>query len=610
MMRQMRDNTKWIMLTTAIAFVGLMIFQWGMDITGQGGMTIGEIGRVNGTPVMYDNFNQTYRRLFDQVQNSQEDPVTTQQIKDIEDAAWDEVVDQVLIGQELERRGILVTDDEILSAARFNPPPEFQSSPSFQTDGIFDIQKYQAYLSSPTIDQLFLFQLESYYREVIPRGKLLRQVSSDIYLTEASLWNEFRDRNEAISVDYVAFNPAQRIPDSEVNVTTEEIRDYYNTNPEEFRFPAQATVRTVLIDKTPTASDTLAAEQQAMDLRQQLLDGEPFEEVINRSDLLGGSGELGWFSRDQMIPDFSEAAFSAEIGEITNPVQTSFGFHVIEVQNQSGDSIQARHVLVPIQRTDDSELELLILADSLEELGENEGFNKATETLGLSAGTSVLNPEFSFIAGAGEVGEASEWVFEEEVAEGDVSPLFETREAFYMLELLELQEAGVVGLEDATPSIEQTLANAKKIEAGKDQASEVLLQLREDTTLEEVALEMDLEIQQAGPYTRADFAEGLGRLNAATGAGFGLNLGEFSDVIEANNNVFILQLLDHTPADSLVFASESRDLRSQLTEIAQQTRLQEWIESLRSVARITDRRAEVLNADPDASAQQQMPLVF
>ena len=95
MMRQMRDNTKWIMLTTAIAFVGLMVFQWGMDITGQGGMTVGEIGRVNGTPILYNDFNQTYRRLFDQVQNSQEDPVTTQQINDIEDAAWDEVVDQV-----------------------------------------------------------------------------------------------------------------------------------------------------------------------------------------------------------------------------------------------------------------------------------------------------------------------------------------------------------------------------------------------------------------------------------------------------------------------------------------------------------------------------------
>ena len=163
MMRQMRDNTKWIMLVTAIAFVGLMVFQWGMDITGQGGMSVGEIGKVNGTSIMYDDFNQANQRLFDQVQNSQEDPVTTQQIKDIEDAAWSEVVDQALISQELTRRGIIVTDDEIRSAARFSPPPEFQSSPAFQTDGVFDIQKYQNYAFSTTTDQMFLLQLESYY---------------------------------------------------------------------------------------------------------------------------------------------------------------------------------------------------------------------------------------------------------------------------------------------------------------------------------------------------------------------------------------------------------------------------------------------------------------
>ncbi len=162
MMRQMRENTKWIMLVTAMAFVGLMVFQWGMDITGRSGLSIGEIGSVNGTPVSYNAFNQTYRSLFDQVQASQEDPVTSQQISDIEDAAWNEVVNQVLIQQELRRRGIVVTNEELLTAARFSPPPEFQTSPAFQTDGVFDIQKYQAFLASHTIDDLILLQLEAY----------------------------------------------------------------------------------------------------------------------------------------------------------------------------------------------------------------------------------------------------------------------------------------------------------------------------------------------------------------------------------------------------------------------------------------------------------------
>ena len=95
MMSQMRENTKWIMMITATAFVGLMVFQWGMDITGQGGVSIGEIGSVNGRPVKYDDYNNNYTSLLNQIQASQEDPITSQQIRDIEDAAWDEVVNQV-----------------------------------------------------------------------------------------------------------------------------------------------------------------------------------------------------------------------------------------------------------------------------------------------------------------------------------------------------------------------------------------------------------------------------------------------------------------------------------------------------------------------------------
>ena len=101
MMRQMREATKPIMLFTAIAFVALMVFQWGMDITGQSSGGLGEIGRVNGDPVSYDDYMATYRNLYDQIQSSQEEPITSGQNKEIEDMAFDEVVNQILIRQEL-----------------------------------------------------------------------------------------------------------------------------------------------------------------------------------------------------------------------------------------------------------------------------------------------------------------------------------------------------------------------------------------------------------------------------------------------------------------------------------------------------------------------------
>jgi peptidyl-prolyl cis-trans isomerase D len=608
MMRQMRNNTKWIMLVTAFAFVGLMVFQWGMDITGQSGLSIGEIGSVNGTPVSYDAFNQTYRSLFDEIQASQEDPVTTQQVSDLEDAAFDEVVNQILIRQELRRRGIVVTNEELLTAARFSPPPEFQTSPAFQTDGVFDIQKYQTFLSSPTIDDLMLLQLEMYYRDVIPRTKLMRQVSSDLYFTNAALWDEYRDRNERISVNFVTLNPAQRVSDEGISVTPAEVRQYYEDHEEEFALPAQATVRAVVLDKTPTPEDSVAMGVIAAEMRQEIRDGADFEDMFGRPGVGAGSGELGWFTRDRMPAPFSDAAFAAEVGEITGSVRTTFGYHLIEVQDHAEDSVQARHIVVPFTRTEESELELLTLADSVEALGESRTLQEAALALNLPVETAYLTPEFAFVAGAGQAGEGADWAFEEGLV-GDVSIVFETRQAFYMLELVELREEGAISREDATSSIEQTVRVIKKVEQAKSEGEEIVAQIRAGTNLAAVAEQKNLEVREAGPYARLDFVPGIGRLNAAVGAGFGLNIGDVSGAVEADNNVFIIELADYFPADSLAFEGERVALRDQLLGIEQQNRLQEWLLGLREVARIVDRRDEVLNVDPE-DVQQQFPMAF
>jgi peptidyl-prolyl cis-trans isomerase D len=608
MMRQMRENTKWIMLITAFAFVGLMVFQWGMDITGRSGLSVGEIGSVNGVSVSYEEYNFTYGRLMDQVQDAQEDAVTSQQISDIEDATWDEVVNQVLIRQELQRRGIEVTDDEIRSAARFSPPADLRTSPAFQTEGVFDIQKYQDYISSPTIDDQVLMQLEGYYREIIPRGKLLRQVSSDVYISDAALWQDYKDRNERISVRYVPLNPSQRIADADVPVTAQDVADYYDGNRDEFAIPAQASVSVVVLEKAPTPADTVAAGVLAEELRQEVRDGVTFDEILARPRLSTGSGELGWFTEERMVPGFSEAAFAAAKGDITEPVRTSFGYHLIEIQDKAGDSVQARHVLVQFERTDGSELQLLTLADSLEGLGESRTMQEAVDMLGLQSEAATLSVDFAFVVGAGQVGEGADWAFEEALP-GDVSPVFETRQAFYMLELVETRDAGFISLQDATTSIEQEVRNRKKLEMAVAEGQEVVGDVRSGTDLDDAAAARGLEIQDAGPYGRMDFVPGLGRLNAAVGAGFGLYQGQVSSVVEANNNVFILELVDYMAADTLAFEEERATQRTQMVASVQQTRLQDWLQGLRSAARIIDRRAEVLNVDP-ADQQQQLPLVF
>ena len=126
--------------------------------------------------------------------------------------------------------------------------------------------------------------------------------------------------------------------------------------------------------------------------------------------------------------------------------------------------------------------------------------------------------------------------------------------------------------------------------------------------MDDVAERHGLEIRDAGPYTRVDFVPGLGRLNAAVGAGFGLYQGRVSDVVEANNNAFILELVDYFAADTTMFEEERVAQRSQMVALTQQTRLQDWLQGLRAAARIVDRRDEVLNVDP--ADQPLIPPIF
>jgi peptidyl-prolyl cis-trans isomerase D len=610
MMRQLRENTKWIMLVTAIAFVGLMVFEWGMDITGQTGGGMGELGRVNGTPVSYEQFQAAYRNLYDQVSRSQDMPITSAQNREIEEAAWDEVVSQILIEQELARRGIRVTDREIRDAARFSPPPEFSSDPFFQTDGVFDIQKYQDFLAR-SADELLLLQLEAYYREIIPRSKLLRQVTSGIYFTDSELWNQYRFENERVRVRFVGMNPAQRVPDEAVQITDAEIRDYYRANQRSFETPAQVEVRYVMLTKEPLQEDTLAARERAEELREEILQGASFADVARRESADQGSasegGDLGTFARGQMVPAFDSVVFTAPLGRVLEPVQTAFGFHLMEVLSRQGDTASARHILIPVERTNESELRLLTLADSLEALGRSMALEQAARALSIPVQQQMMSEAFPFLAGVGQIFDGLDWAFQE-AAPGEVSPVFEEEQAFYMMELVSSTPAGVQSLDNARPTIEQILRMRRMLDLARSEALDLLEEARTAGTLEILEDRNGLVVQEVGPSTRGDFFPGLGFQNRAVGAAFGLGEGEMGGPVTTENNVFLIQVLERQPADSLSWEEQKEFQRAQTVFMVQQQRLGQWIEGLREAANIVDRRDQVLRAPSEPP--RGLPMLF
>jgi peptidyl-prolyl cis-trans isomerase D len=610
MMRQMRDATKPIMIAVAFAFIGLMVFTWGMDITGQSALGIGDIGRVNGDAVTYDAWQAAYRNLYDQIQRSQEQPVTTQQNKEIEDAAFDEVVNQLLIGQELRRRGIRVTDQEIIQAAQLSPPADLRPQFTSEETGQFDITGYQTFLASLPPEQLML--LEAYYRDVIPRGKLLRQVSSGIYLSDAELWQLFRDNNEQVEVRFVGLDPATRYEDSDFDISEADTEAYYQDHQEEFAVPARASVKVVVLGKTPTAADSAAAGETAVRVRQEILDGADFAEVAERESSDEGSavlgGDLGVFPQGRMIGAFDSTVFAVPLNTVVEPVRTAFGYHIIEVLERWGaDSVQARHVLIPFERTDDSEIALLMLADSLEDMGEVMPLEEAAANVGLEITTVDLAENFPFVGGAGQISEGADWVFLEGEP-GDVSPVFETDQAFYTLELISTTPEGVLPLETARAAIESTLRFDRKMVQATVDGQAMLDRIAAGEDFTEAAEDLGLQMEEPTPFTRNQFVPRLGRQNAAIGASFGLRPGQISEVITTAANAFVIEQVSYAEADSAAWLGQAIQQRQTQAGIQQQTRLQMWVAALRAAARIVDRRAEVLA--PQDEDLVQFPTVF
>jgi hypothetical protein len=121
---------------------------------------------------------------------------------------------------------------------------------------------------------------------------------------------------------------------STIELTDREIADYYEENPDDFSQEEQVHARHILL-RVDTDRSAAQAEQQMEVIRQRLAAGEDFSALaLELSDDPGSKtqgGDLGFFGRGQMIPEFETAAFEAEPGDLVGPVQTSFGYHLIEV---------------------------------------------------------------------------------------------------------------------------------------------------------------------------------------------------------------------------------------------------------------------------------------
>jgi len=610
MMKTMRAIAPWIMFIVAVTFVGWMVFEWGMDIQGQGqGGPSQAIATVNGVKIDPILFDQRVR-LEQEAQRQQGLPAatTTEEWRELQDQVLEQMIIEVLLAQEYRRRDITVSDDEVREAVLNIPLPEFVDAPDFQTEGQFDMEKYRRYIQSMAGE--LTIPLENRYREQLRQYKLQAQLSEDVHPTDAELWRSYRDRNDSVTANVLAIVPSVVAREQTLEISDADLDRYYREHPDEFRRPAQAYLSFVAISRRANAEDSAAAYRRAQDLREEIVAGADFAEVASRESADSTSrvdgGDLGDRSFGQFVPPFEEAVRALRPGQMSFPILTNFGYHLIRLESRRDTIYHVRHILVPIEAVGEHLNEIDRRADSLDlfaaELDDPTVLDTIAADLELPVAQAPPLTEGNRLQlGRFLVPDVHIWAFESLV--GQTSAVIETDWAYYVFRLDSLMAERVPPLADIRDQVRRLALQDVQWERARALAQEVRASVASGTELEQIASDLGLTVQRVGPFTRVSPAPTLRDAPEAVGAAFGLPMMAVGGPYESQFAIFFLEPVRIVFADSSAFEAQMPTDFAQTIQQARSQRVQSILSSMRAQANVVDHRLELERARREAAAR-------
>ncbi|HXW96065.1 MAG TPA: peptidyl-prolyl cis-trans isomerase [Gemmatimonadales bacterium] len=565
------------------------------------------VGEINGVSVPLRSYDQMVRNEVEERQRQGGHTLSAEEIQEVRNEVWDNLIQQQSLEREYRSRDIEVTPDEIATAIAENPLPELVKRPEFQTDGKFDLGKYQRWIRSSGAAQ-YVPLLEAQYGEQLRQSKLLRVVTGDIFISDAALWQAWKDANEKTTIELAAIVPRNVVPDSAVRMSDDELRQYYEGHNDDFKRPATAYLSYVDILRITDASDSAAALQRALDLRKEILAGSPFEEVAKRESADSVSaktgGHLGEFAKGAMDPAFERAAFSLPIGTLSEPVLSAFGYHLIKVSKRAGGKVTASHILIPVEITGKHRDQLDARADSLETLAASKldpaALDTAAKDLGLRLGKANPVQKGSRVqVGVQVIPDAGVWAFQAKV--GETSRIIEVSYAYFLFRLDSLQAEGVPPFERVKDAVALAVQNQKKFEVARKIGADLLKRIAEGSTLDQAATALHLPHQQFPAFPRNSPPLPNAKL---AGAAFAVPIGKTSGLIDTDEGLYVFRVVKREGADSAEFLKKLDEFRAKQIQLARQDRIRNYLAALKSSAKVTDRREAIYRTDAQAEAEQ------
>lgn len=387
----------------------------------------------------------------------------------------------------------------------------------------------------------------------------------DVFLTQVdvsddeivSAYNANPDRyrtNEKARIRY-AVQPLSALAQIQ-QVTEGAIAQYYEENEHLFEHEEQVKASHILfrLDENANEEEAEAVRERLLEIRQAILDGDySFSEAAKQfsedPSAEMNDGDLGWFGRGRMVPPFEEAAFMQPIDEIAEPVRTSFGYHLILVEDRREEGKQSlddarEDILADMQRQAavDDFTQLAASLDSLEEVAER---FEILESDWIERGTENFPEDMQHLPRFEKmmISSAAFRTFPEANVRMAGNP---GSENLYLLEVIERQDRRQMTLNEARERVMEDARREKASEAAEEFIEEDMRRIREESaTLEEIAEARDLIIQTSSRFTRNhQFVPGFGsNPTMLINTVMGMQLGQTTGPIRTQTGQYIIRLL-------------------------------------------------------------------
>jgi len=427
----------------------------------------------------------------------------------------------------------------------------------------------------------------------------MRRYDNIIYrVTDEEVRQYYIDDNEKVKVKYLLV-PISLFLQKDLPVSDPEIQAYYEAQQEDFKVNQSANLSYVVFEKKTSEMDEQVTKERLSDIKKEIEEGEDFAELAREfSDDVASAqdgGDLGWFGKGKMIEAFEEAAFALKPGEMSEPVRSEFGWHLIKVIDQrkkgKDKEIKASHILLKTRISQETLDQLKLKAEEFVDQEKESDLIEVAEEQNLPVSETGWFFEGGYIQGMGTNPEVNEFAFKNK--EGETSEIMETAQGFYVFQIKERRAAGISPLKEVKGIIKQKLSTAKADSLAYVEAQRIYGQIKTGTSLKKAATDNNAIYKESVEFSRNSVFPEIGRLPEFVGASFSLNSqNRLSPPIKTERGTYVIEFISRTGINDSLFLFMKDSLSSVVLQNKQSQLYQDWFTQLRESAEIEDYRSE------------------